>query len=443
MARRRKRPQLPTDPVRVTIDDLSHDGRGVAHIDGKTVFVEGALKGEEVSFLYVEKKRSYDVGVAQEIHQAAPERVEPKCAVFGICGGCALQHMDAQAQILAKQEVLLENFERLGKVNPAEVLQPLTGPHWGYRRKARMGVRFVDKKDRALIGFREKRKPYVVDMQRCEILYPTVGEHLQELQTLIASLEARREIAQIEVAVDDNQTALVFRNLKPLTTTDQEKLIAFAKQHELHFFLQSGGPDTVEPLWPEQTQLSYALPEFDVRFNFTPNGFTQVNTDINRKMVPYAIELLEVQPDERVLDLFCGVGNFTLPLARRAREVVGVEGLELLVQRARENAELNAITNVEFHVADLAKEVEQLPWWSQGFDKVLLDPARDGAMEAIPHIAKLGVKRIVYVSCNPATLARDAGLLVNEHGYTLAKVGVMDMFPHTAHVESIALFTKK
>lgn len=443
MARRRKRPQLPTDPVRVTIDDLSHDGRGVAHIDGKTIFVEGALKGEEVSFLYVEKKRSYDVGVTQEVHRAAPERVEPKCAVFGICGGCALQHMDATAQIHAKEEVLLENFERLGKVKPLEVLPPLTGPHWGYRRKARMGVRYVDKKERALIGFREKRKPYVVDMQRCEVLHASVGEHLEELQSLIASMEARREIAQIEVAVDDTQTALVFRNMKPLGESDTDKLVAFAKEHDLRFFLQSGGPDTVEPLWPEQTQLSYALPEFNVRFNFTPNGFTQVNTDINRKMVPYALDLLEVKPDERVLDLFCGVGNFTLPLARRAREVVGVEGLELLVQRARENAELNAIDNVEFHVADLAKEVEQLPWWSQGFDKVLLDPARDGAMEAIPHIAKLGVKRIVYVSCNPATLARDAGLLVNEHGYTLAKAGVMDMFPHTAHVESIALFTKK
>jgi 23S rRNA (uracil1939-C5)-methyltransferase len=443
MARRRRRPKLPTEPVRAVIEDLSHDGRGVAHIDGKTVFIEGALKGEEVSFLYVEKKRSYDVGVAQEIHLAAPERVEPKCAVFGVCGGCALQHMEPAEQILAKQEVLLENFERIGKVTPTEVLPPLTGPHWGYRRKARMGVRNVEKKGRVLIGFREKRAPYIVDMHRCEVLYPSVGEHLDELSELIGSLDARDRIAQIEVAVDDTQTALVFRNLDPLNSSDKDKLIAFAKEHGMCFFLQPAGPDSVEPLWPEQTQLSYALPEFEVRFNFTPTGFTQVNTDINRKMVPYAIDMLEVQPDERVLDLFCGIGNFTLPLARVAREVVGVEGLEILVQRARENAELNGIENVEFHVADLAKEVEALPWWSQGFDKVLLDPARDGAMEAIPHIAKLGVKRIVYVSCNPATLARDAGLLVNEHGYTLEKAGVMDMFPHTAHVESIALFTKK
>lgn len=443
MARRRKRPKLPTEPVRAVIEDLSHDGRGVTHIDGKTVFVEGALRGEEVTFLYVEKKRSYDVGAVQEVHSAAPERVEPKCAVFGLCGGCALQHMEAGAQIHAKQEVLLENFERIGKVSPSEVLPPLTGPHWGYRRKARMGVRNVPKKGRVLIGFREKRKPYIADMHRCEVLHPSVGEHLDELSELIGSLAACDRIAQIEVAVDDSQTALVFRNLDPLSEADRERLVAFAKENDMRFFLQSGGPDSVEPLWPEQTQLSYELPEFQVKFNFTPTGFTQVNTDINRKMVPYAIDMLEVNENERVLDLFCGIGNFTLPLARRAKEVVGVEGLDILVQRARENAELNGIENVEFHVADLAKEVELLPWWSQGFDKVLLDPARDGAMEAIPHIAKLGVKRIVYVSCNPATLARDAGLLVNEYGYTLEKAGVMDMFPHTAHVESIALFTKK
>lgn len=442
MARRRRRAKLPSEPVRALIEDLSHDGRGVTRIDGKTVFVEGALTGEEVSFLYVEKRRSYDVGVVQEVHRAAPERVTPKCAVFGLCGGCALQHMEAGAQIRAKQEVLLENFERIGKVRPEAILPPLSGPHWGYRRKARMGVRNVPKKGRVLIGFREKRKPYIVDMHRCEVLHPSVGEHLDALSELIGSLDARDRIAQIEVAVDDTRTALVLRNLEPLGEGDRERLIAFARAQSLCLFLQPAGPDSVVPLWPEQTQLSYVLPEFGVRFNFTPTGFTQVNTEINRKMVSLAIDLLEVGPEERVLDLFCGIGNFTLPLARRAREVVGVEGLEILVQRARENAALNEIDNVAFHVADLAREVETLPWWSQGFDKVLLDPARDGAMEAIPHIAGLGVRRIVYVSCNPATLARDAGLLVNEHGYTLEKAGVMDMFPHTAHVESIALFTK-
>ena len=443
MARRRRRPQLPTEPVRAVIDDLSHDGRGVAHIDGKTVFVEGALKGEEVDFVYVEKKRSYDVGMAQTIHQAAPERVTAKCAVFGICGGCALQHMAPEAQILAKQEVLLENFERLGKVSPGEVLPPLTGPHWGYRRKARLGVRYVEKKGRVLIGFREKRKPYICEMERCEVLHPSVGERLLELAEVIGELEMRDRIAQIEVAVDDQQTALVLRNLRPLPKEDQDKLVAYARESGLCLFLQPEGPDSVTPLWPEQIQLSYALPDYDVHFDFSPTGFTQVNTDINRKMVPYAIEMLQLQPEDRVLDLFCGLGNFTLPLARRAREVVGVEGSEELVALAKANAERNGLDNVSFHAADLAKEVELLPWWKEGFDKVLLDPARDGAQEAIPHIAKLGVKRIVYVSCNPATLARDAGLLVNEYGYTLEKAGVMDMFPHTAHVESIALFTRK
>ena len=443
MARRRKGPKLPSEPVRVVIDDLSHDGRGVAHLDGKTVFIEGALKGEEVSFVYVEKKRHYDVGVVQEVHHAAAERVEPRCAVFGICGGCALQHMDAQAQILAKQTVLLENFSRIGKVTAAKVLPPLTGPHWGYRRKARLGVRYVEKKGKVLIGFREKRKPYIAEMSRCEVLHPSVGERLELLATMIDSLQARDRIAQIEVAVDDENSALVLRNLSPLEKADREKLIAFAQQEGYCLFLQPGGPDTVSPLWPEQIQLRYSLPDYDVHFDFSPTGFTQVNTDINRKMVPYAIEMLQVQADERVLDLFCGLGNFTLPLARLAREVVGVEGSEELVQLARANAERNGLNNVSFHVADLAKEVELLPWWKDGFDKVLLDPARDGAMEAIPHIAKLGVKRIVYVSCNPATLARDAGLLVNECGYTLEQAGVMDMFPHTAHVESIALFTRK
>ncbi len=440
--RRHRKPKFPTEPVRAEISGMSHDGRGVAHVDDKTVFVEGALRGEEVTFHYVDKRKGVLVGVVDEVHRAAPERVEPKCEVFGVCGGCALQHMDPQSQILMKQETLLENFSRLGKVEPQAVLPPLTGPHWGYRRKARMGVKDVAAKGRVLIGFREKRAPYIVNMLRCEVLHASVGEHLGELSELIGTLKASNRIAQLEVAVDDTQTALVFRNLDALDDEDKARLIAFAQAHDLRFFLQPGGPDSVEPLWPESIQLSYALPEFDVKFNFTPTGFTQVNTDINRKMVPYAIDLLEVKADERVLDLFCGIGNFTLPLARRAKEVVGVEGLDILVQRAKENAELNAIDNVEFHVADLAKAVEQLPWWSQGFDKVLLDPARDGAMEAIPHIARLGVKRIVYVSCNPATLARDAGLLVNEHGYTLEKAGVMDMFPHTAHVESIALFTK-
>lgn len=442
MARRRKK-QLSADPVRVTIKDLSHDGRGVARIGDKTVFVEGALPGEEVDFLYVEQRSKYDVGVVQTVYTASLDRVEPRCPHYGYCGGCGLQHMAPEAQIRAKQGILEENFRRIGKVTPKEILPPLTGAHWGYRRKARLGVRDVVKKGRVLVGFREKRKPYLADMERCEVLHPSVGERLLELSDIIGSLDARAQIAQIEVAVDDSQTALVFRNLEPLNDADKARLTGYAQAQELCIYLQPGGPDSVEPLWPEQIELSYAIPEFDVSFAFLPTDFTQVNADINRAMVPRAIEMLEIQEHERVLDLFCGIGNFTLPLARRAAEVVGVEGDSQLVARARDNAKRNNLFNVSFHTADLSKELEAMPWWKQGFDKVLLDPSRDGAMEAIPYIARLGVKRIVYVSCNPSTLARDAGLLVNEYGYTLEKAGVMDMFPHTAHVESIALFTKK
>lgn len=440
MARRRNK--VPSAPVRATIVDLAHDGRGVARIDGKTVFVEGALTGEEVTFHYVERRRSYDVGVVDEVHLASPDRVEPRCAAYGVCGGCSLQHMAPEAQILAKQEVLRENFERLGKVTPKEVLPPLTGPHWGYRRKARLGVRNVLKKGKVLVGFRERRKPYVAEMARCEVLHPSVGERINDLSTLIGNLDAVDRIAQIEVAVDDTQTALVFRNLDPLGDGDRIKLIEYARANDLRFYLQPAGPDSVAPLWPEAIELSYALPEFDVRFRFTPTGFTQVNSEINHQMVSRAIAMLELQGDERVLDLFCGIGNFTLPLARRAGEVVGVEGSAELIERARQNAALNGIDNVTYHVADLTAELEQMPWFREKFDKVLLDPARDGALEAIPWLAKLGAARIVYVSCNPATLARDAGLLVNEHGYRLEAAGVMDMFPHTAHVESIALFVR-
>lgn len=443
MARRRKRKaSLPAEPVRILVSGFSHDGRGVARIGDKTVFIEGALLGEEVSFTYVDRRRSYDVGVVCEVHKASPHRVQPRCPYFGVCGGCSLQHFAAEEQIKVKQGILLENFGRLGRVEPKEILPPLVGPHWGYRRKARLGVRYVIKKERVLVGFREKRAPYLADMGRCEVLHPSVGERIAELAELIGSLQAYDRIAQIEVAVDDTRTALVMRNLDELSEGDQAKLIAYGRDNHLCIYLQPKGPDSVVPLWPEQISLSYALPDFDVKFHFLPTDFTQVNADINRAMVKRALDLLQPQASQRVLDLFCGIGNFTLPLARSAREVVGVEGSPELVRRARENAELNDLDNVEFHAADLTQELEAMPWWKQGFDKVLLDPARDGAMEAIPYVARLGAERIVYVSCNPATLARDAGILVHQHGYVLDKAGVMDMFPHTAHVESVALFVK-
>ncbi len=441
MARRRRK-QLPQTPVRTRVEGLSHDGRGVAHVEEKTVFIEGALTGEEVSFQYVERHRNYDVGVVTEVHAASPDRVQSRCPHFGVCGGCTLQHLAPEAQIRAKEQVLIENLRRLGKVEPLEVLPPLIGPHWGYRRKARLGVKYVIKKGRLLVGFRERRAPYLAELSRCEVLHPSVGERITAFQEVIRGLEAYDRIAQIEVAVDDDQTALVFRNLDPLTPADEERLREFARAEDLRIFLQPKGPDSVVPLWPESIQLQYTLPAHDVAFRFLPTDFTQVNAEINRSMVDRVLGFLDPQPGERVLDLFCGLGNFTLPIARRASAVVGVEGAAELVERARENAERNAIANAEFHAADLTAELEQAPWWGGGFDKILLDPPRSGALETLPHVARLGVRRIVYVSCNPATLARDAGALVNEYGYRLLKAGVMDMFPHTAHVESLAVFEK-
>ncbi len=441
MARRKKKP-LPTTPVRVTIESLNHEGRGVARVDGKAVFVAGALPGEEVEFVYSAIHRNYDEGNAVTILKASPERVAPRCLHFNVCGGCAMQHLDPAAQIAYKQKVLLDDFKHIGKVAPEEVLPPLLGPHWGYRRKARLGVKFVAKKGKVLVGFRERGAPYLAELTRCEVLHPSVGERLEALGQLIASLSVYDKIAQIEVAVDDSQTALALRNLTELTDEDKAKVKAFAIANDIHIYLQPGGPDSLIPLWPEQIELRYVLANYDVSFRFKPGDFTQVNTDINRQMIDRAIEMLDLKPDERVLDLFCGLGNFTLPLARRSAEVVGVEGEAKLVERARANAAENNLANVQFHAADLAGDLEHSPWWKQGFDKVLLDPPRSGAQETLAHIAQMKVGRIVYVSCNPSTLARDAGILVNEYGYRLVKAGVMDMFPHTAHVESIALFVK-
>lgn len=440
---RRRGKKIPEDIIEVTIEGLSHDGRGVARVDEKTVFVEGALPGERVKFNYVEINRNYDIGKVCEVLAPSKDRVEPKCAVYGLCGGCSLQHLDAAKQIAEKQSILIDNFERIGKVSADEIVEPIIGQSaWGYRRKARLGVRSVKGKGRVLVGFREKRNSFITDMHRCEVLHPSVGERLDDLSEVIGGLESHNRIAQIEVAVDDEKASLVLRNLDPLSDTDQQKLIAFAQQFDLHIYLQPKGPDSVTPLWPEEIELGYSLAEFGVSYQFQPTDFTQVNSDINRQMIHRAIDWLDIGSEERVLDLFCGIGNFTLALATRAATVVGVEGSETLVERALENAQRNGLANVEFHAADLSKELEQMSWWKQGFDKVLIDPARDGAQEAIPYIAALGASKIVYVSCNPSTLARDAGLLVNEHGYRMVKAGVMDMFPHTAHVESIALFVK-
>jgi 23S rRNA (uracil1939-C5)-methyltransferase len=434
----------PFTPVELELDilDLSHDGRGVARVDGKAMFVVGALPGERVKARQTARKKSFDEAVAYEILRPSPDRVLPKCVHFGVCGGCALQHLDPAKQVEAKQHILLENFERIGRVTPERVLAPLRGEPWGYRRKARMGAKYVAKKEKALVGFREIDPRFITDTLRCEVLVPQVGEHIAQLGELVQSLDARDQIAQIEVSAGDNATVLVFRNLVPLNEADRARLRAFGEMSGLTIYLQPGNNDTVQPLDADPPTLRFALPQYDVDFEFRPLDFVQVNGDMNRRMVDHALKLLDAKPTDRVLDLFCGLGNFTLPIARTAASVVGVEGDAGLVQRARENAARNGFTNVEFHAADLARDLRSQPWIGEGFDKLFLDPPRTGADATIPQLPLDGVDRIVYVSCHPGSLARDAGILVRDYGYRLKAAGAMDMFPHTAHVESIALFER-
>ncbi len=443
MARRRRRKQVEVEPQHAVIESLNHDSRGVAHVDGKAVFIRGALPGEEVMFRPSRSRKSYSEGDCVEVIKASEDRIEPHCAHFEICGGCSLQHMKPEVQIHAKQQILLENLQHLGKVQPETILPPLTGPHWGYRRKARLGAKYVFKKESVLIGFRERSSSFLADIQRCEVLHPAIGEHLLGLRELMMGLTARERIPQIEVAIGDESVALIFRTLDPLDEEDKTRLKMFAEAKQFQIYLQPKGPDTVTLLYPSTAQLSYRLAEFDLEFLFNPLDFTQVNADINQKMMSLAIEMLDPQSDECILDLFCGLGNFSLPLARKAGSVVGVEGDEGLVERARQNAVHNGIINAEFFSSDLSDDPEKQNWFGGGFDKLLIDPARAGAAEVIAQLPKLGVSRIVYVSCNPATLARDAGEIVNTHGYRLVSAGVMDMFPHTTHVESIALFEKE
>ncbi len=443
MSKGRSKEKLPDHPVRVTIESLSHDGRGVARVDGKTVFVDGALPGEEVSFLYTRRARKHDEGRVRELHSLSAHRVEPRCEAFAVCGGCSLQHLAPEQQILAKQQTLLDNLQRIGRVQPGRVLDALTGPVWGYRNKARLGVKYVRKKGRVLVGFREKRSPFLADIARCEVLHAAVGPRFAELAELVQGLQARERIAQIEVAVGDDSAVLVFRNLDPLSPGDLQTLIDYAKHTGLHIYLQPGGPDSIELLWPERSDLYYRLADHDLTLHFLPTDFTQVNPAINPPMIRQALDLLELQPQHRVLDLFCGLGNFTLPMARRAAQVTGVEGDTGLVQRACDNAVANGLTNVDYHAVDLAGDVLHQPWMRPSYDRILLDPPRSGAESIVAQLGKLGAARIVYVACHPGSLARDAGILVHELGYRLAAAGVMDMFPHTAHVESMAVFERQ
>lgn len=442
MARRRRRSRLPDGEFETEITELADDGCGVAHIDGKATFVHGALPGERIMFRYTSRRRRRDEAQVVSVLRAAADRVQPRCTRYGVCGGCSLQHMQPEAQIAAKQAVMLDKLRQIGGVEPATVLPPIINASpWGYRRKARLGVKDVAKKGKVLVGFRERGSSFVTDVDKCHVLHPRVGELLPALGDLIGKLSISRRLPQIEMAMDDDRCVLILRLLDPLSADDEQHLRRFEADHNLAFYTQAGGPETVAPL-NESVDLHYRLPEYDLALAFLPGDFTQVNSEINYKMVVQAITLLQPQADDRVLDLFCGIGNFTLPLARHAASVVGVEGDAGLVDRARRNAERNTVANVEFFTADLYGELPAEPWMARHFDKALLDPPRSGAQQVLSLLPSLGVQRIVYVSCYPGTLARDAGELVDEHGYTLQSAGVMDMFPHTAHVESIALFEK-
>ena len=430
-------------PFQIQILDLSHDGRGVARReDGKAVFVAGALPGETVLAEPTARSRRFDEARTLEVLTASPERVPPRCPHFGTCGGCVLQHLAEDRQIVAKERVLLENLERIGKVAPGRVLEPLTADSWGYRRKGRFSVRRVNKKDKTLVGFREQDPRFVADLGQCHTVIPQIGMKIQALAALVDGLQAREQIPQIEFIAGDDAIALTVRHLAPLDEADRAALAAFGREHGFSMFLQPKGPDSVHPLDGQAPALSFRLPQWDVELAFEPLDFIQVNAGLNQKMIARALELLDAQAGERVLDLFCGLGNFTLPLARTVAEVVGVEGDAGLVARARANAQRNGLGNAQFFAADLTTDQRGTPWMRAGFDKLLLDPPRSGADEVLKQLPLQGIDRIVYVSCHPGSLARDAGFLVHERGYRLVAAGVMDMFPHTAHVESIALFER-
>lgn len=443
--KRQRKKRLPEELVEVTIESLSDEGRGIAHVDHRPVFIYQALAGERVRFKYTRLTSKIAEGQTVQVLDASSDRVEPECSAFGRCGGCSLQHLDSCAQITLKQQTLLKQLRHIGDVIPEHVLEPITGEVWGYRSKARLGVRYVAKKDKVLVGFRERGSSFITETEHCKILHPDVGEKITELADCISQLELKQRIPQIEVAAGDNQTVLVVRHLDVMPDSDREKLVALAKKHRLTILLQAGSPDDLESLWPRNfNPLYYVLEDFGIKIEFQPGDFTQVNNEINRKMIRRAIEFLQLDEEDSVLDLFCGLGNFTLPISRYCANVTGVEGSLAMVNKARANAGLNLVSNASFHYADLyGDEVKDTQWVKQQYNKILLDPPRSGAAGILHYIKKMKAERIVYVSCHPATLARDAGVLVNELGYRLTHAGVMDMFPHTAHVESMAVFERR
>ncbi|NOT16369.1 MAG: 23S rRNA (uracil(1939)-C(5))-methyltransferase RlmD [Methylotenera sp.] len=446
MARRSRHrsstPQL-SEIKHAIIESLDQEGRGVAHLEGKAIFIDGVLPRETVTYQSHQVKASYEVANVVQVLKQSNQRVTPKCPHFGLCGGCKLQHLDFSAQVAAKQRLLENDLWHIGKVKAENMLPPLYGPTWGYRHKARLSVKYVAKKQRVLVGFNEKGTNFVADMNSCEVLVPEVSALIEPLQHLILQLSLKDKTPQIELAVGEGRViVLILRILDALNLEDDALLKSFANNHQVQVWTQSKGPDTIKPFYPLLApQLQYRLPEFNLVYPFKPNEFTQVNPQINQVMIRRAMQLLQPQVSEKIADFFCGIGNFTLPIARSGAQVLGLEGLANLVERANEGAQLNNISNAQFSVSDLFKMTSASLSGLGYFDKWLIDPPRDGAFELIKSLDSSNKpKRIVYVSCNPATLARDAGVLIHEKGYILKAAGVVNMFPHTAHVESIALF---
>lgn len=456
--RRQRRRKLPSEPIELEITAISHEGRGIAHIDGKVAFVDGALENERVTATYVRSRGKFDELKVDSVLSPSPDRVVPPCEFAGLCGGCSLQHMQSNAQIELKQAVLLEQLKHAANIDSAniEVLPNLQDLQLHYRRKARLAVRMVNKKGGALVGFREKYSSFITDMDNCEVLVEEVACLIQPLRQLITTLQGSHSIPQIEVAVGEEKlqaatkdqqqdwklkVALVMRHLQPLSESDLDALLGFAEQQSIELYLQPSSLESVHKIFPKEgpERLQYFLPEFDLTLNFHPMDFTQINAGINRKIVSKALKLLALNKDDVVLDLFCGLGNFTLAAARLCGTVVGVEGSDEMVKRGTENAELNTIDNASFYAADLCQSITDKQWSQLKFSKILLDPPRSGAIEIIQQIAQIGASKIVYISCNPATLARDTAELIKA-GYELKSAGVMDMFPHTTHVESMAEF---
>lgn len=421
--------------------DLAHDGRGIARLGGKTVFVDGALPAERIRLRVFKRRRTFDEASLVEVLTASPDRVIPECPHFGVCGGCSLQHLSPDAQLAAKQRQLLDNLERIGGVKPLEVFEPLRGPAFGYRRRARLGVKYVHKKGRVLAGFRERDKPYIAELRRCETLIDRFTSLPAKLAALVETLSIRDKVPQIEVAAGDEAASLVFRVMQPPTPGDLDRLEEFGRNERVSIYLQSGGLDTIRPLGTA-APLSYAVDGGRVILEFGPADFIQVNRDVNVAMIEAALKWLAPSAADRVLDLFCGLGNFTLPIARRAGSVLGVEGDRTLVERARANALRNGIENAEFHVDDLFEPSGFGPWAAQRFDLVLIDPPRAGALSIMERMAQWSPRRVVYISCHPGSLARDAAVLLESRRFRLVGAGVMDMFPQTTHVESIAVFER-